>query len=441
MTIIPQVAEAMQTVLDTIAYKLGRSTGFVQRECKLDGASFVQTLVFSFLANPEATGAELTQTAAALGVTITESGLTQRFTQTAASLLHGVLAEAIKRVLAAEPWDIALLSQFSAVYLEDSTVVVLPAALQELWRGCGNAHDQGAAALKLTLRLDLRSGWLDGLSLNSGRTADTKAAAPITSIAAGALYLADLGFFGLKRLRSLDEQGAFFLSRLHAQVTLFTADGQRVDDLAALLASKSEAALDLAVELGVGERLKARLVALRAPQEVVDQRRRRLRKEALRRGRALSARQLALAAWTLFVTNVPAEQLSIKALLILARTRWQIELVFKRWKSQGKLDCSRSELPERVLSEVYAKLIAMLIQHWVSLISLWGYPDRSLSKAMDVVQKYALHFAERLWDSGHVCETLATIVRVLDATCRMGRRRKRPLTYQLLLEAGEHLLP
>ena len=118
-----------------------------------------------------------------------------------------------------------------------------------------------------------------------------------------------------------------------------------------------------------------------------------------------------------------------------------MELVFKRWKSQGKLDCSRSEVPERVLCEVYAKLIAMLIQHWVSLISLWGYPDRSLSKAMDVVQKYALHFAERLWDSTHICETLATIVRVLDATCRMGRRRKRPLTYQLLLEAGEHLLP
>jgi hypothetical protein len=441
MTIIPQVAEAMQTVLDTIAYKLGRTSGFVQRECKRNGASFVQTLVFSFLANPDATGAELTQTAAALGVTITESGLTQRFTPQAASLLHSVLVQALKRVLAAEPLDIALLSQFSAVYREDSTVVVLPEALHELWRGCGNAQDQGAAALKLTLRVDLRSGWLDGLSLNPGRTADAKAAAPVTSIAAGALYLADLGFFGLKRLRSLDEQGAFFLSRLHAQVTLFTPDGQRWDNVAALLATKAEAALDLAVELGVGARLKARLVAVRAPQEVVDQRRRRLRKEAARRGRAVSARQLALAAWTLFVTNVPAEQLSIKAVLAMARTRWQIELVFKRWKSHGKLDESRSEQPERVLCEVYAKLIAMLIQHWVSLISLWGYRDRSLSKAMDVVQKYALHFAERLWDSGHVCETLATIVRVLDATCRMGRRRKRPLTYQLLLEAGEHLLP
>src|SRR5260370_32581541 len=335
MTIIPQVAEAMQTVLDTIAYRLGRTGGLVQRECTLTAASFVERLLFSFLANPEATGAELTQTAAALGVTISESGLTQRFTPQAASLLASVLAEAIKRVLAAESLDIALISQSSAVYLEDSTVVVLPEALHELWRGCGNARNQATAALKLTLRVDLRTGLLDGLSLNSGRTADTKAAAPLTSIAAGALYLADLGFFGLKRLRRLAVQGAFFLWRLHAQVTLFTADGQRWDDVAALLATKTEAALDLAVELGVDERLKARLVAVRAPQEVVDQRRRRLRSEATRRGRTLSARQLALAAWTLFVTNVPAEQLSIKAVLVMARTGWHIELVFERSKSQG----------------------------------------------------------------------------------------------------------
>ena len=56
MTIIPQVATALHEVLNTIATTLGRSTDFVQRECKLNGALFVQTLVFTFLANPEATG-------------------------------------------------------------------------------------------------------------------------------------------------------------------------------------------------------------------------------------------------------------------------------------------------------------------------------------------------------------------------------------------------
>lgn len=296
MTIIPQVATALHDVLNTIAATLGRSTDFVHRECKLNGAVFVQTLVFTFLANPNATGQELTQTAAALGVELTESGLTQRFTKEAATLLQEVLAAALKRGLLADPLDLALLQQFSAVYLEDSTTVSLPDALMDVWRGCGNATDQGLAALKLTLRLDLLSGQLAGLSLHDGCTADQKAAAPLAEIGSGALYLADLGFYGLRRLRSLAEQQAYFLTRLQSQTSVFTEDGQRWEDLGALLATFGEQTkVDLDVTLGVHERLPARLVAVRAPQEVVDQRRRRLRAEAARRGRNVSARQLALA--------------------------------------------------------------------------------------------------------------------------------------------------
>jgi len=70
MPIIEDVAVAMQTVLNLVAYDLGRETGFVQRDSKLNGASFVQTLVFSYLADPNASLSDLTQTAAAIGVAI-----------------------------------------------------------------------------------------------------------------------------------------------------------------------------------------------------------------------------------------------------------------------------------------------------------------------------------------------------------------------------------
>ena len=442
MTIIPQVATALPDVLNTIAASLERSTGFVQRACKVNGALFVQTLVFTFLANPDATGDELTQTAAALGTELTESGLTQRFTKAAATLLQEVLAAALTRVLVADPLDVALLEQFSAVYLEDSTIVVLPDALVDVWRGCGNATASGVAALKLTLRLDLRTGLIAGLSLHDGCTADQKAAAALTDIGAGALYLADLGFFGLRRLRTLAEQSAFFLSRMHTQTSVFTDDGQRWDDLSVLFATlDARTEVDLDVTLGVTERVPARLVAVRAPQEVVDQRRRRQRADAARRGRTVSARQLALVAWTIFITNVPTEQLTVRAVLVLARCRWQIELVCKRWKSHGKIDESRSATPWRVRCAVDANWLAMLIQHWISRISVWGFPDRRLAKAVHTVQKYALQLAVRVWSHASTCATLTDIARVLDAGCRMNRRRKAPNTYQLLMEAGEHGLP
>ena len=432
MPILEQAAAALQDVLSTITHDLGRETHFVQRVSKLEGARFVQTLVFTYLANPQATLAELTQTAAALDVQITPEGLTQRFTESAATLLQRVLAAAVQRVLAADPLAIPLLDRFAGVYLEDSTVIVLPDALRPLWPGCGNATDQGTAALKINLRLDLCTGHLADLSLHAGRVHDSRAAQPLTTLPAGALYLADLGYFSLDRLQQISQQHAYFLSRLQGQTTVFDAVGTRWDDLGALL-ERHGAQVDLPVTLGISQRLPARLVAVRVPQAVADERRRKLRTEARRKGQAVSARRLALAAWTIFITNAPAEVLPLAAVLVLARARWQIELLFKLWKSQGRIDESRSRKPWRVLCDVYAKLLAMILQHWVWLTSLWGYPDRSLVKAAQTVQKYALQLASGLWSHLRTIETLTLIARCLPQGCRMNRRKQHPNTYQLLL--------
>jgi hypothetical protein len=438
MTIIEQVADAMQDILITIAQRLARETQFVQRESKLDGATFIQTLVFTYLADPDATLDALTQTAAALNVDITSAGLTQRFTPAAATFLQRVVAVAVQRVLAADPLAIPILEQFAGVFIEDSTVVVLPAELRELWRGCGNASDQADAALKITLRLDLATGLIEGLSLHDGRRHDSAAAHAVTSLPSDSLYLADLGFFSLDRLQQIVAQGAFFLSRLQAQTTVFSADGARWDDLAALLATHDHSAvIDLPITLGVRHRLSARLIAVRVPQEVADQRRRRLRAEAMRRGQTVSARCLALAAWTIFITTAPATRLAPAAVLVVARARWQIELLFKLWKSHGRIDESRSGKPWRVICDVYAKLLAMVIQHWTWLLSLWDYPDRSLTKAAQTVQKYALQLATGLWSQMRTRETLEMIARCLAKGCRMNPRKKHPNTYQLLLALTE----
>jgi len=436
MPIIEDVAVAMQMVLNSVAYDLGRATGFVQRDSKLTGASFVQTMVFSYLADPNATLTDLTQTATTVGVDITPAGLTQRFTAAAATLLQRVLAASVQRVLAADPLAIPILERFAGVYLEDSTVVTLPDALRDLWPGCGNGTDRGTAALKVNLRLDLATGVLADLRLHAGRVHDSKAAQALDTLAAGALYLADLGYFSLERLRQIADQDAFFLLRLQAQTTVFDAAGRRWDDMVALLATQ-DAHVDLPVTLGVTQRLPARLVAVRVPQEVADQRRRKLRAEARRKGQAVSARRLALAGWTIFVTNAPVDLLPLLAVGVVARARWQIELLFKLWKSHGRIDESRSTRPWRVVCDVYAKLLAMILQHWMALMSLWGYPDRSLVKAAKTVQKYALQLASCVWHYPRTLETLETIARCLLAGCRMDRRKKHPNTYQLLVAVTE----
>jgi IS4 transposase len=70
-----------------------------------------------------------------------------------------------------------------------------------------------------------------------------------------------------------------------------------------------------------------------------------------------------LCAWTVFLTHVPVARLSLAEILTLGRTRWQIELRFKRWKSHGKVVESRSAQPYHVLGDISAKLLALIVQH------------------------------------------------------------------------------
>ena len=84
MDIIPRVATAMQEVLQTVGDTVARCTGFLKRQRKLTGAKFVQTLVFTWLAKPNASYEEFAQTAASLGIQITPQAIEQRFTPEAA---------------------------------------------------------------------------------------------------------------------------------------------------------------------------------------------------------------------------------------------------------------------------------------------------------------------------------------------------------------------
>ncbi len=439
MASIPQVAKALRTVLTTTANRAARATRFVQRRSKLSGAKFVQTLVFGWLANPEATYEELAQTAATLGVQISPQGLAERFSERAAQCVERVLHAAVQQVIAAAPVALPLLQRFTAFYLDDSTQVTLPAALAPVWRGSGGGSTAAgqSATLKLQVRLDWKSGQLSGPFLQAGRASDRTSPTQHAPLPAGSLRLADLGYFALDVLQTIAAQRAYWLTRLMVGTQVFDAQGHLLD-VAGRLAAAGPSVLDLPVALGVQHRLPGRLIATRVPQEVANQRRCRLHADARRRGQAVSGERLRLADWTLFCTNVPATLLSGPEVLVVARVRWQIELLFKLWKRDGHLAHSRSAQPWRVLCEVYAKLVALIVQHWLMVTSLWTCPERSWTKAAQTVRKQALLLASAFVASLRaLCDALRVVQRTMAAGCRLNKRKKVPSTFQLLLALTE----
>ena len=123
--------------------------------------------------------------------------------------------------------------------------------------------------------------------------------------------------------------------------------------------------------------------------------------------------------------------------MVLARVRWRIELLFKLWQQQGRIDRGRSENPWRILCAVYAKLVAMIILHWILLTAVWMYPDRSLVKAPHTVRRYVAMLANAVTGSIAVVTVIERIGLRLRAGCRIDRRQQRPSTYQLLLALAD----
>jgi hypothetical protein len=150
------------------------------------------------------------------------------------------------------------------------------------------------------------------------------------------LRLADLGYWSLEAFAALAQQEVFWLSRLQMQTAVYDATGAR-QDLLTLLESQPTDTVELAVALGERQRLAARLLAVRVPPDVAESRRRRLRKAARDKGRQVSATRLALAAWTMFVTKVPPERLTLREALVLGRLRWQIEIFQPHYDSSKPL--------------------------------------------------------------------------------------------------------
>jgi hypothetical protein len=193
------------------------------------------------------------------------------------------------------------------------------------------------------------------------------------------------------------------------------------------------------VEVG-DEHLSCRLVAQRIAPEMAAERRRKLKEAARKKGQQVSQARLALADWTIFLTNVPLSMLSSEQVFIVAGVRWQVELVFKIWKNEFLMDESRSQNPWRILTELYAKLLGWLIQHWITFLAQAQPPDRSPTKALHIGQQYALFFANTLADLDAFTQAISCFQRSIAPYARINKSKKAPHTFQKLLQSSPRSL-
>ena len=431
-TTVAELAATLQSVFTTEADDAAAASGFLRRRRCLDGPTFVQALTFGWLANPQASLGELAELADELGCPVSPQALDQRLGPQAADCLARVLHAALLRLVQADPVAAPLLRRFGSVVARDCSTITLPAELADRLPGCGHGRPrQASAGLKLHVGLELTTGALEGVGLHPAKTADRSCAGSHAPLPEGALLLEDLGFFDVPRLRHYAEQGCYVLSRAPARL-LITAPGRRPQNIDRFLAGLAGERFDRWVTIGRRHKTwRCRLIAVRVPPEVAQQRRERVEQEAHKVGRAVSQRRLALCGWTVLLTNAPAALLSLAEALAARRVRWQIELLFRVWKDEGRLDESRGRKSYRVLCEVLAKLLGQVVQHWATLLA--GSPlEVSGVKAARRVRRRAARLAEVLGQWQILVELLARLqARLRRFACKRGRPG-RPTTLEVV---------
>ena len=427
MSIITCFAASLQNLLGSVAQEIADRHHLIVRHRKFTATSLLSMFVLGYWHKPTASVADLAATAAQLGIDVSPQAVAKRFQPHLRDALHDLLQHTLTRMVAAQPRSLPLVQSFPAVIVGDSTTITLRPALAERYPGCGGKGNSGAAALKIQVQWDLTSGAFVA-ALEKGRQSDATSPLLDAEIPTGSLVLRDLGYFSLERFAPFNADKIFWISRGSSNLTVQIDDTKR--DLVHWLSQQNGDRIDRPVRVGaIG--LACRLVALRVPPAIAKKRRAAAIKAASKQCRVARARRLAACDWTIILTNLPADSFDADTIFILYRVRWQIELLFKLWKSHHHLAQHRHDDPVQQMIELFARLIAVIRQHQVILATGWRNTRLSFVKAARVIREQLPRIVAALRDRAALEAMLQQLV-ILIAKCQLTLRRHHPGTNQTL---------
>ena len=414
---------------------LARESGFVERRSPVNGLRFLLTFTTGLLNTPDGT---LAQLAAFLGATcgaeVSPQAVDERIGETARRFLKECLRRAFELSAAMPLRTGAVLAAFDHVFIMDSTTFELHPALAPHFKGSGGGASP--AALRLQFAFDYRSGFMH-VEIGDMRLSDAPTLAKLIEAQTlprdgVCLFLSDLGYFKISTFAAIRrEPHHHFLSKLQFGVNLTTADNAELD-LHSLLKQAPDQ-FELSVKLG---ETPCRLVGQRLPDAVVNARIRKANQIAEGKRRHITDLYRLFLHYALFVTSLPSDY-GMPQLFALYRIRWQVELVFKVWKSILAIHHIHSAKEHRVLCEVYGKLIvAALTVCLCSAASAFLDAALSLHKVARHLRGIATNWALAILSGGVMhAAFLKNLARTLARFCKKTHHKRKPTLDAILRQA------
>jgi hypothetical protein len=428
--------------------KVARRTKFVQRESTLTAQKFISLCAFYKDSICETSLSKLCSIVAAEeNIIISPQALNERFNEYSVEFLKEILKELLinqNNVLRKD--GSKLQNMFNRINVVDSTSFKISDNLKDTYKGTGG-HSANAA-VKIQLQYNILSGQFLACDVGKGATSDTEYVPEIQkSIQPKDLFLKDLGYFKMEDLNIIDKSEAFYISKLKKYSVIYINDGKKysqIDILEKVKDLKIGETLDIPdAYIGSNKKLKSRLIITKLSDE--NKRKREIKYQQAEKRHKSRMDDERLDIWNsinIYVTNIDKHSLCAEQIHDLYTLRWQVEIMFKIWKSIFRIDRVKKVKLHRFQCFLYGKLISILLS---SIIVFKAKENLNLNerkhisefKAFAIVKEYSCNIKDCVFSKSGVFPTMINNIFKLISKCGVKSKNKRKKSSGDILDSIE----
>lgn len=386
-----------------IIEQLAKDSRFVKRSSLVNGNNFLELLLSNCTKGTLLSLEDLAGNfEASIGHSISKQGLDERFNSEAVTFLKSVLSHLLHQQLS---YTIKSNDKFnfSACRLKDSTRFGLPKQYRSTYKGHGGATNT-QSMISIQYEFDLLTGNHLDLQLTSGCRNDQRDSnESVDTINEGELLIRDLGYVTTTYLTGVTRKKAFFLNRLPSQMNVYYAnDNHKKVDFSTIMKKLKRYSLKymvLDVLIGKKAQLPCRLVVSLCKEEAAKKRLKKTTKNTKSIGCKVSKETKTRSKLNLYITNAPDDLINAKDVYQIYTLRWQIELIFKAWKSICNIDKIKKVKIHRFESILLSGLIWALANWQIfQLANKWLLDQKDGTKSLSIWKfyKYIANDANKL---------------------------------------------
>lgn len=375
------------------------------------------------------------------GIQMTKQGLDQRFESPAALFFSTVLESILNELFSSNDYQLPC-ELFSAFKIKDSTCFQLPEEYKVTYPGSGGSGSE--AAIRIQFEYDMLSGKITDLSLHAFNDQDQKNARETwQNLNERELIARDLGYTMIDMIKAISDQKAFFISKLAPVVKniylLKQGKYKKVDFKNTLRKMRKYKFNKVEYQAYVGEdKQPIRLLLEKVPDNVYQQRLKQAEAQAKKKGRKVSQERKIRLWLTIFITNISKEELTHEAIQQIYRLRWQIELVFKTWKSYAKLAEIKPMKQIRFECMLYSRLIWLTIQCKLLMnVLLFFMKQTQVQLSMMKLSKLLTRRVKEIWNHSamgyrHINIYLEKLIVVIQVYCKFEKKKGTESSWEIM---------